>query len=116
MQQMSLPPNLGSGFPDFAKYSSLCLKGGLRKSNSKGRYFLEDGLDSELIALAFLPHTVLEWMDDRYRSLHKKLPSRQHLFNDIRTLTTDLCLEGWAALTEFMLNRFDQPLPQPTKG
>jgi hypothetical protein len=71
---------------------------------------------AKLIILAFLTHTALEWMDDRYRLLRTKLPSRQRLFNDIRTLAIDLCLDRWAALTEFMLNRFDQPPPQPTKG
>ena len=65
------------------------------------------------LLLAFLTHTVLEWMDDRYRLLRQKRPSRQRLFNDIRTLTTDLCFDSWAALTEFMLNSFDQPGEPP---
>ena len=71
---------------------------------------------ASLIILAFLTHTVLEWMDDRYRLLRHKLPSRQRLFNDIRTLTTYLCFDSWAALTEFMLNSFDQPPLPPNTG
>jgi hypothetical protein len=71
---------------------------------------------ASLIILAFLTHTALEWMDDRYRLLRLKLPSRQRLFNDIRTLTTYLCFDSWEALTEFMLNSFDQPPPQPETG
>ena len=42
---------------------------------------------ASLIILAFLVHTVLEWMDDQYQLLRQKLPSRQRLFSDIRTLT-----------------------------
>jgi hypothetical protein len=71
---------------------------------------------ASLIILAFLTHTVLEWMDDRYRLLRQKLPSRQRLFSDIRTLTTYLCFDSWAALTAFMLNSFDQPPPPPKTG
>ena len=41
---------------------------------------------ASLIILAFLTHTVREWMDDRYRLLRLKLPSHQRLFNDIYTL------------------------------
>ena len=45
---------------------------------------------ASLIILAFLVHTVLEWMDDQYQLLRRKLPSRQRLFGDIRTLTSYL--------------------------
>ena len=71
---------------------------------------------ASLIILAFLTHTVLEWMDDSYRLLRQKLPSRQRLFNDIRTLTTYLCFDSWTALTAFMLNSFEPPPPQPETG
>ena len=71
---------------------------------------------ASLIILAFLTHTVLEWLDDRYRLLRQKLPSRPRLFNDIRTLTTYRCFDSWAALTAFMLNSFDQPPPPPNTG
>ena len=71
---------------------------------------------ASLIILTFLTHTVLEWLDDRYRQLRQKLPSRQHLFNDIRTLTTYRCFDCWAALTEFMLNSLNQPPPPPNTG
>ena len=71
---------------------------------------------ASLIILAFLTHTVLEWMDDSDRLLRQKLPSRQRLFNDIRTLTTYLCFDSWTALTTFMLNSFDQPPPPPKTG
>ena len=71
---------------------------------------------ASLIILAFLTHTVLEWLDDRYRLLRQQLPSRQRLFNDIRTLTTYLCFDSWAALTEFMLDSCNRPPSRPTTG
>jgi len=80
-----------------------------------GRQHLSSLLAS-LIILAFLTHTVLEWMDDKYQLLRKKLPSRKRLFNDIRTLTSYLRFETWEALMDFMLKSFEQPPPNPKSG
>lgn len=55
-------------------------------------------------------------MDDSDRLLRQKLPSRQRPFIDIRTLTTYLCFDSWAALTAFMLNSFDPPPLEPETG
>ena len=72
---------------------------------------------ASLIILAFLVHTVLEWMDDQYQLLRQKLPSRQRLFSDIRTLTSYLCFETWADLMTFMLKSFEPaPPPKPRTG
>ena len=68
---------------------------------------------ASLITLAFLVHTVLEWTDDKYQLLRKKLPSRKRLFNDIRTLTSYLCFDSWEALMDFMLQSFEPPPPKP---
>ena len=71
---------------------------------------------ASLILLAFLVHTVLEWMDDQYQLLRQKLPSRKRLFSDIRTLTSYLCFESWEALMTFMLQSF-YPVPsKPATG
>lgn len=67
---------------------------------------------ASLIILAFLVHTVWEWMDDQYQLLRQKLPSRQRLFSDIRTLTSYLCFERWGDLMTFMLRSFE-PAPPP---
>jgi hypothetical protein len=67
---------------------------------------------ASLILLAVLVHTVLEWMDDQYQLLRQKLPSRQRLFSDIRTLTSYLCFESWGDLMTFMLQSFE-PAPTP---
>lgn len=71
---------------------------------------------ASLIILAFLVHTILEWMDDKHQLLRKKLPSRKRLFSDIRTLTSYLCFESWEALMEFMLQSFEPALPKPKTG
>lgn len=80
-----------------------------------GRQHLSSLLAS-LIILAFLTHTVLEWMDDKYRLLRQKLSSRQRLFNDIRTLTSYLCFKTWEALVDFMLASFEPVPAQPESG
>lgn len=69
-----------------------------------------------LIILAFLVHTTLEWMDGKYQLLRKRLPSRNRLFNDIRTLTSYLCFDNWQALMDFMLQSFESPPPTLKTG
>ena len=71
---------------------------------------------ASLIILAFLVHTVLEWMDDHYPLLRQKLPSWQRLFSDIRTLTSYLCFESWEDLMTFMLQSFEPAPPQLETG
>ena len=80
-----------------------------------GQQYLSSVLAS-LILLAFLAHTVLEWMDDKYQLLRRKLPSRKRLFSDIRTLTSYLCFESWEALMTFMLQSFEPAPPKPKTG
>lgn len=69
-----------------------------------------------LILLAYLLHTVLEWMDDRYCLLRQKVPSRQRLFNDMRALTTYFCFEHWNALLDFMLRGWSSPPVRAPSG
>lgn len=72
---------------------------------------------ASLIILAFLVHTVLEWMDDQYQLLRQKLPSRQRLFSDIRTLSSYLCFNTWVDLMTFMLKSFEPAPPaKPRTG
>ena len=71
---------------------------------------------ASLIILAFLVHTVLDWADDKFQLLRKKLPSRKRLFNDIKTLTSYLCFDSWEALMDFMLESFNRPPPKPKTG
>ncbi len=55
------------------------------------------------IILAFLFHTLLDFMDKRYRLIRKRLPSRETFFNHIRTLTYYMCFDNWDHLMDFMI-------------
>lgn len=65
-------------------------------------------LFASFILLAFLFHTLLDFMDDKYRLLRKKLPSRKTFFNDIRALTRYICFENWEYLISFMLKGLEK--------
>lgn len=53
--------------------------------------------------LAFLFHTILEFMDEKYRLLRNTVGSRATFFNDIRTLLKHLCFKSFERLMEFMI-------------
>lgn len=61
-------------------------------------------LFATFILLAFLFHTLLEFMDEKYRLIRKKLPTRETFFDDIRALTRYICFDRWDHLMSFMLN------------
>jgi hypothetical protein len=54
--------------------------------------------------LAFLTHTVLGWLDQRYAAVRSRLPSRKKFFNDLRALLTYLSFTSWDHLMDFMLH------------
>ena len=62
-----------------------------------------------------LVHTVLEWMDDPYRLLRQKRPSRRQLFNDLRALTSYLYFDSWDDLMTFMLRSFEPGRVAPVR-
>jgi hypothetical protein len=53
--------------------------------------------------LAFLFHTVLQWIDTSYQQIRQKRGTRRGFFQDILSLTKYLVFESWTALLEFML-------------
>jgi hypothetical protein len=67
-----------------------------------GDQFLSSLL-ATLILLAYLLHTLLDLMDDKFCLLRQKLPSRRRLFDDMKALTTYLCFDSWEHLLDFML-------------
>lgn len=67
-----------------------------------GEQFLSSLL-ATLILLAYLLHTLLDLMDDKFCLLRQKLPSRWRLFDDMKALTTYLCFDSWEHLLDFML-------------
>ena len=56
-----------------------------------------------LNSLAFAFHTLLGFLDENYRFLRKKLPTRATFFDDIRALTRYLCFQNWEQLLDFMI-------------
>jgi hypothetical protein len=56
-----------------------------------------------LIMLAYLLHTLLDIMDDKFCLLRQILPSRKRLFDDMKAITTYLCFDSWEHLLDFML-------------
>ncbi|MEO7160177.1 MAG: hypothetical protein ABIX00_06675, partial [Polaromonas sp.] len=48
-------------------------------------------------------HTTLDWLDERYRALRARLPSRRTFFENLRTLLLYLTFHSWDHIMEFML-------------
>jgi hypothetical protein len=57
--------------------------------------------------LAFLFHTVLHLVDQKYQQVRQQLGTRKRFFNDLRTLTTYLVFDSWQHLISFMLDEFE---------
>ena len=62
-----------------------------------------------LVLLAFLMHTALEWVDQRYQQLRQQPFSRKAFFEHLRTLILFIPFRDWDHLMKFMLN----PEPSP---
>lgn len=56
-----------------------------------------------MILLAFLLHTALDWIDERYHAVRDALPSRRTFFEHLRTLLHYLPFDDWDHLMDFML-------------
>lgn len=64
-----------------------------------------------MILLAFLLHTALDWFDEKYRTVRKRLPSRRTFFEHIRALLHYLPFESWDQLMAFMLKACSPAAP-----
>jgi hypothetical protein len=60
--------------------------------------------------LAFLFHTILELVDEKYKEIRQTLPSRKTFFNDVRALTRYIYFDGWKALMCFMIKGLKEEL------
>jgi hypothetical protein len=58
--------------------------------------------------LAFLFHTLLEALDQKYQILRQKLPSRKALFESFRALTQFLFFDDWDHLLNFMIQGLER--------
>jgi hypothetical protein len=61
--------------------------------------------------LAFLFHTVLELMDEKYRLIRAELPTRKTFFNDLRALTRYMYFNSWDAMLSFMMQGLEIEIP-----
>ena len=64
-----------------------------------------------LNVLAFLLHTVQEWVCAPYRLLRQALVTRYTFFNDLRALTRYILFESWNALWRFMFDGLELTIP-----
>jgi len=60
--------------------------------------------------LAFLFHTILWIVDEKYKEIRQILPSRETFFNDVRALTRYLYFDGWEILMRFMIKGLKEEL------
>lgn len=61
--------------------------------------------------LAFLFHTVLEIMNEKYKQIREDLPTRKTFFDDIRALTRYICFDSWDAMLAFMARGLEIEIP-----
>ena len=61
--------------------------------------------------LAFLFHTVLEVVDQKYKLIRSELPTRKTFFDDIRALTRYIYFESWDAMLIFMIRGLQLKVP-----
>lgn len=69
-----------------------------------GSQFLSSTLLT-LNLLAFLLHTILQFVDSNYQAVRKKLSARKTFFHDFNTLTKYLLFKSWNHLINFMLQQ-----------
>ncbi len=61
--------------------------------------------------LAFLFHTFLGLIDEKYHIIRKKLPTRKTFFDDIRALTRYIYFDSWNDLLVFMMKGLELDIP-----
>ena len=61
--------------------------------------------------LAFLFHTTLQMMDEKYQQIRDDLPTRKTFFDDVRALTRYMCFDSWDALLTFMMQGLELEVP-----
>ena len=81
---------------------------------SHGKQHLASLLAS-LMLLAFLAHSVLDLLDQRYRAIRQHLPSRRTFFEHLRALTLYLPFTSWDQLFDFMLEALQPAQPPPRR-
>ena len=62
--------------------------------------------------LAFLFHTVLDMLDERYKLIRQELPTRKIFFQDLRSLTRYIYFSSWDSLMNFMIKGLKLEFPK----
>jgi hypothetical protein len=70
---------------------------------------------ASLTLLAFLAHTVLDRLDQRYQTVRRQLPSRRTFFEHLRALAQYLPFQSWDQLFDFMLEALKPAQPPPAR-
>jgi hypothetical protein len=65
--------------------------------------------------LAFLTHSVLDLLDQRYRAIRRHLPARRTFFEHLRALTPHIPFTSWDHLFDFMLEALQPARPPPKR-
>jgi hypothetical protein len=81
---------------------------------SHGKQHLSSLLAS-LMLLAFLTHSVLDLLDQRYRAIRRHLPSRRTFYEHLRALTLYMPFTSWDHLFDFMLEALQPARPPPKR-
>lgn len=61
--------------------------------------------------LAFLCHTVLGWVDQKYQLVRQTLVARRTFFQDLQALTRYLVFDSWDRLLDFMIQGLELVMP-----
>lgn len=61
--------------------------------------------------LAFLFHTVLDMVDEKYKLIRQELPTRKIFFQDLRSLTRYIYFASWESLMNFMIKGLKLEFP-----
>jgi len=89
--------------------NTLKTKGYNRKHNyGHGSHYLSSHLATMNI-LAFLFHTILEIVDDKYRNLLEMIGRRKEYFNHIRILFQYNCFTSWNRMLWYMIEGLKRP-------
>ena len=80
----------------------------LEHNYGHGKHYLASLL-ATLNILAYLFHTMLDFLNDKYRLLRTVIGSRRRFFNDIRTMVSYFCFQSFANLLQFMEDGLKKP-------
>jgi len=83
----------------------------LEHSFGHGQHHLSQVLLT-LNLIAFLFHTVLQWVDKPYQQIRQQRGTRKGFFGDILSLTKYLLFDNWEQLLGFMLSKAPKTPPK----